>query len=386
MADPFPAQHVRYPKMATSTVKMALPAEWESDKVAAVRPRKGGRGAAAWADALRAAKRTRKKGLRGVWVVTEKLHGANLCLVAERGAGGVRAARRGGFLDFGREEFFGCAPVVEAASGPARRALEWAAENCADGGAGVTAVRVYGELVGGAYPHPDADAPPEGHMKPVQREVYYSPGLRFVAFDILVERGGGEPARFLDCDDFYAAAAACGLECALPLLAGPLRDALAHTTEFATRQPAAWGLPPIDGNLAEGVVVRSAVRVEPARVRGEERRSPWRAIFKRKSPGFLECARVGVARATLGGVLEAAVACVTPHRVASTVGKLGSGVPAARLARAVADDVLQDLAAGEAVPGGAEAWRALPKAARGEVERALLKRCEGAVAGGAAAL
>jgi len=43
---------------------------------------------------------------------------------------------------------------------------------------------VYGELYGGAYPHPSVFAVPD--LIPVQRGVWYSPQLSFLAFDLLL--------------------------------------------------------------------------------------------------------------------------------------------------------------------------------------------------------
>jgi hypothetical protein len=54
-------------------------------------------------------------------------------------------------------------------------------------------MQVFGELYGGRYPHPEVDHGSAEQRKPVQAGIYYSPTLRFIAFDVRVEGASGPP-------------------------------------------------------------------------------------------------------------------------------------------------------------------------------------------------
>src|SRR5437016_8038652 len=82
------------------------------------------------------------------WVVTEKLHGANLALLSDGDE--VRAAKRKALLEPG-DEFFGWQAIVARFADPIRALAK--AALAAD--AAAISVIVYGELFGGGYPHPD---------------------------------------------------------------------------------------------------------------------------------------------------------------------------------------------------------------------------------------
>lgn len=181
---------------------------------------------------------------RGDWVATEKIHGGQLVLGYDGGT--LHVGKRKAWLR-PDEAFFGWQLLRDRFQAAAEAAL-------ARGGA---AVRIFGELYGGAYPHPDMPAAPG--MAPVQTGVWYSPTVRYALFDVL----GGD-GRFLPYAEVAAVAAAGGLD-VVPLLARGSRTSLdAVPVRFPTRVPALLGLPPIDGNLAEGVVLRPDSPMTPA--------------------------------------------------------------------------------------------------------------------------
>ena len=100
---------------------------------------------------------------RCAWLMTEKIHGANLCLMT-RGAE-VRAAKRKALLR-PDEPFFNVQEVVAIAQRPLSALFAHMRAQDAE----VVGVAVYGELYGGHYPHPEV-APREG-LEPVQTGVY----------------------------------------------------------------------------------------------------------------------------------------------------------------------------------------------------------------------
>jgi len=102
---------------------------------------------------------------RGVWVASEKVHGANLCIGSDGTA--IEVAKRRAVLAPG-EPFF----AHERALGPLVAGVRRLARAL-----DAAWVLIYGELFGGHYPHP-AVASVDG-VAPVQTGVYYAPDIRF---------------------------------------------------------------------------------------------------------------------------------------------------------------------------------------------------------------
>ncbi|GIJ65236.1 hypothetical protein Voc01_001530 [Virgisporangium ochraceum] len=180
----------------------------------------------------------------GDWIATEKIHGGQLVLGYDGGA--LHVGKRKAWLR-PDEAFFGWQLLRDRF----QVAVEAALTRC--GGE----VRIFGELYGGAYPHPDVPAAPG--MAPVQTGVWYSPTVRYALFDVL----GGD-GRFLPYAEVAAVATAAGLD-VVPLLARGSRTSVdAVPVRFPTRVPQVLGLPELAGNLAEGVVLRPDGPMTPA--------------------------------------------------------------------------------------------------------------------------
>ncbi len=296
-------------------------------------------------------------GSGGEWLVTEKVHGANFSVVLARGARpgappSVAFAKRTGVLDE-RDDFYSVRSSGLAAELAAAAPALWEAAAAA-GRDELVGLQLFGELFGGHYPHADVAA--ATGLAPVQRGVWYCPELRFLGFDLRVETAAGE-RRFLDFADAAACCAAARVPFAQPRATGSLAACLEYPIEFESGVPALFGLPPIAGNFAEGVVVR------PAR----EPKASDRGLFKRKIPQFSETryANNGWRDAKRGGGGGAAggggpsdeeihgfeiLARVTPPRLAAVMSKLGRVTPdeperCRELLRAFKADVREDLAA-----------------------------------------
>jgi Rnl2 family RNA ligase len=208
------------------------------------------------------------------WIVTEKIHGANFCMVTDGVA--IRAAKRKAFLEPG-EDFFGHETVV-AELGPSMRRL-FAMAHAHD--ASVVRVLVYGELFGGGYPHPDVA--PDPSVEPIQTGVWYAPGLRFSAFDLGLVRDGGDARSYAAHDDASALFGQVGIAYTTPLFRGAHADAVSFPLGFETTIPATLGLPALGPtNKAEGVVLK------PARTVLLRDGRAVRPVVKRKIPEFAE--------------------------------------------------------------------------------------------------
>ncbi|MEM9188245.1 MAG: RNA ligase family protein [Myxococcota bacterium] len=205
------------------------------------------------------------------WVATEKLHGANLCIRVA--ASGVRVGKRRGWLA-DNDDFFD----YRSAVGALLPELQYLRRSCLSSRtAEHEAIRVYGELVGGAYPHPEVFEVPGVHA--VQTGVHYCPDIRFVAFDVALEM----PTElvFLPFNDAEAALRDAGVPVVPRLGVGRFSDLLALPVEFATHLPNVFGLPPLEENFAEGLVIRPWKRAADAPI-------AHRMMLKRKTPRFSE--------------------------------------------------------------------------------------------------
>ncbi|KAG8471037.1 hypothetical protein KFE25_009458 [Diacronema lutheri] len=256
------------------------------------------------------------------WVVTEKLHGANFSVLFD----GARArfAKRSGVLT-DTEDFF------SFRSRKLDRRLDLLVKALWNTFAGeVSAITVFGELLGGQYDH--ADVPAIDGLAPVQCGVWYAPDLVFVAFDVAVSRDDG-PQVFLDFALAYERCTSAGFLFAEPLSIGPYGACVSREIHFRSTLPARLGLPKLaEPNLAEGVVIRPML----------ESRSPAeRQLVKRKIPEFSESQYVngGWKSGRAGGAPTAAecsledmlryelLANVTAQRLANAVSKQGRTDP-----------------------------------------------------------
>lgn len=196
------------------------------------------------------------------WVATEKLHGAQVVVACDGEL--VKFGKRKAWLDED-ERFFGW-QLLRVELDAAIRAMHAALSR--------TRIYVYGELHGGGYPHADVEALPG--LSPVQTGIWYTPTLRFAAFDLLVV--DGEDERFLAHAELEALAGAAELP-VVPLLGrGPRRELVQLPVRYPSRVPEQLGLPPLPNNVAEGFVLKPERELAP----GD------RPVVKHKIPEFCD--------------------------------------------------------------------------------------------------
>jgi Rnl2 family RNA ligase len=262
----------------------------------------------------------------GSWVALEKLHGAQLVVAVQGGR--VHFGKRKTWLAE-EDAFFGW-QLLRMPLGDAARRMARAV------GAEGDCVYFYGELVGGQYPHPDVPAVPG--MTPVQTGIWYAPDLRWAPFDILVARSDEDEGVLLSHREVELTVQDAGLVPPPVIRRGTRSDMEAVPTRAQTRYPALLGLPPIAGNVAEGLVIKSELRSAPSQ----------RASFKRKIEEFNE-ARFDESEAwdphqrlSLESLTAWAERLVNPARIASALSKWGRG-DAAQVLDEVVLDVRVDL-------------------------------------------
>jgi Rnl2 family RNA ligase len=203
------------------------------------------------------------------WVVQEKVHGANTSFLCDGTE--VKMAKRTSmlaedeaFYDF-RELLERYTPKVLSLFG--RIKAEYPE---------VKSISVFGEMFGGRYPHKDVKA--EKSIMLIQKGVFYTPAHEFYGFDIyLFEEEAG---RFLPVDDVNRLFEAEGFFYAKTLFRGLLKDALKYPNAFQSTIPRGLGLPDIEDNICEGVVIRPVV---PMYLRNGSR-----VLIKSKNERFAE--------------------------------------------------------------------------------------------------
>jgi Rnl2 family RNA ligase len=274
----------------------------------------------------------------GPWVALEKLHGGQLVVACDGDA--VHVGKRKAWLA-ADAPFFGWQLLAgELAAGA--RAIARAT--------GAAQTVLFGELIGGGYPHPEV--PPVPGLSPVQTGIWYTPALAWVAFDALDAAGDDDDGELLAHAELEALAAAAGVRTPPRLARGTRAELEGAPVRFATRVPAWFGLPALEGNLAEGIVLKPDARCAPE----------GRPVIKRKLPEFdddrfregdgWDPGRLGEAD-LLAWIDRLVGPLVGPARLASARSKVGAD-PAA-IADEVALDVAIDL--GLAFRG---AWAQLP--------------------------
>ena len=179
------------------------------------------------------------------WSVTEKGHGSNISAVASGSKfdqGSLYLAKRSGKIG-NNSEFYGADKAWEKNSVKIKQLFSYLYKS----GQVKSEVQLYGELIGGKYEkcsHKEIEGPQ------VQKEVQYTPKKEFYFFDLMIDGKYVPVAMFNDLMEKF------GLFYAKPLFTGSFEDCLAYSNEFQTTIPSHYGLPEIEGNICEGIVIK----------------------------------------------------------------------------------------------------------------------------------
>jgi Rnl2 family RNA ligase len=179
------------------------------------------------------------------WVVTEKVHGANFSFVYE--AEKLHFAKRKDYLTW-QDDFFAFQSVVVRLEQQILSLFEAIATRIK-----AEKIVIYGEIFGGSYPHKQVLAVAD--IQAVQTGVYYCPNIEFCGFDIAISEESGNKY-YLDYQDVVSYFSEFGIFYARPLFIGKLNDVLDFDTHINSTIPAQFGLPELDKNLIEGVVIK----------------------------------------------------------------------------------------------------------------------------------
>lgn len=275
------------------------------------------------------------------WVVTEKIHGANFCIITDGTKVGF--AKRKELLS-PDEDFFGFHSIRKLLREQTLSIYHTLHHNDSS----IVTVAIYGELFGGEYPHPEV-MEIEG-FQGIQTGVYYSPKICYCAFDIALECGAPKGRVYLDYDLGLKLFRDVGMFYSQSLFMGKYEDALAYNIKFNSTIPGLLGLPKLPrDNLAEGVVIKPAKAIYLDTPKGKVR-----PIFKRKINLFAEDSRFHQAekwsysyyKPRETDINEQLLSLVTPTRLDNVISKLGRVVinnPSKKklLVESFIDDVLE---------------------------------------------
>lgn len=188
-----------------------------------------------------------------IWDVTEKVHGANCCIITN--GNDTKFAKRSGIVKDG-ENFFNYEKVLEEFRPKIINAFNYIKKKYEANETIIDLVQFYGELFGGAYPHPDV--PRNSQFNSVQKGLYYAPCQSFYGFDIaIVYKSPEKEGRFwLNPDEMADVFEKNNIFYSKSLFRGTLDECLEFNNAFQSNIPTWLGLPPIEDNICEGVVFK----------------------------------------------------------------------------------------------------------------------------------
>ena len=181
----------------------------------------------------------------GMWTASEKIHGANMSMWYDGQE--MRVAKRSGFFNHLSPKAFYSFDYVEFNEYlPKMQKLYKLCEDMFV--TPLDIITVCGEWFGGGYPHQDVPKSPQASR--VQRGIFYSPKNEFSAFDLKI----GE--RYVDVDIYEPLLIEAGFSVCETFFRGTFEDCLELSNEFETTIPEKYGLPKIEDNICEGIVIK----------------------------------------------------------------------------------------------------------------------------------
>tara|TARA_R110000851_G_scaffold208585_1_gene361057 strand:- start:369 stop:1418 length:1050 start_codon:yes stop_codon:yes gene_type:complete len=249
---------------------------------------------------------------KGLYVVQEKIHGANFAIYVDES--GVKYAKRSGFID--NLTSFYRADIIAEKYGEKVQELfdifnkDYKTMSEKQGLAYFSPkLSIHGEIYGGSYPHKDVDVVKD--IKSVQKGVFYSPEVEFIAFDMKVD------GDYVDLNIMNDVLDMLKIPRLHVLKEGTLKECLEYPNEFNSNL---HGLPELEDNTCEGVVIKS---IAPDRMPNGDR-----YILKNKNAKWSEKGKKGPVTvkelpAHVIPFVETAVSYINENRLRNVLSKIG---------------------------------------------------------------
>lgn len=217
------------------------------------------------------------------WVAQEKIHGCNFSATTDGDM--IKWGSRTSYLgDGGLSGFNNSVVATSKYAGNVMQLFSELKAMYPD----LKHIQVLGELFGGIYPGLQLPH----RYKAIQKGVHYTPDIEFMVFDIklglppllstaeeIKSTDNTKYDNFMNPDDVIRHCRSAGLRALDVLHRGTLSEMLQLNASFQTTIPDLFGLPTLDGNAAEGYVIKPVISVATDR---------GRIILKHKNPKFAE--------------------------------------------------------------------------------------------------
>jgi Rnl2 family RNA ligase len=176
------------------------------------------------------------------FIVQEKVHGANFSFYTDGEM--IKIAKRSDFI-LPDEVFYNAQTVAEKHFEKVFNAFEMVKVKFPE----TKFIIIFGELFGGNYNHPEVNRVKDAIK--VQKGIDYGPENDFYAFDIKING-----TDYLDVETANEIFEKNGFFFAKPLFKGCLEEALQFPNEFNSLIPEWLGLPALEKNICEGVIIK----------------------------------------------------------------------------------------------------------------------------------
>ena len=247
------------------------------------------------------------------YVVQEKVHGANCCFVTDGKI--VNLAKRTGFIETD-EKFYNYEELLDRYTDKVVGMFHQLKKVYPE----TENILIYGEMFGGRYPHPDVKNDPK--IMCIQKGVFYCPKHEFYAFDLYIK--GNEGGRYLSVNEANIFFESADFLYAKTLFQGTLEECLKYPNDFQSLIAQWLGLPAIEDNICEGIVIKPE---KPVYLRNGSR-----LLLKSKNSKFAEKKSVKKRQPTaeeplyskeLTDLLPVTEEYVTENRLNNVVSKIG---------------------------------------------------------------
>ncbi|MBW1970940.1 MAG: hypothetical protein JRF45_13320 [Deltaproteobacteria bacterium] len=178
----------------------------------------------------------------GEFVVQEKAHGANLSFWYD--GKDLKSAKRSGFI---KDDFYDYKPV----EGKNRERVKHLYAILKEEGCDFSELAVYGELIGGTYPHKDVEK--DISATRIQKGIFYTPHNEIYVIDTAID------GQLLDVDKFNQVMEKAGFLYAKTIFRGTFEECLKYSNSFPSQISVWLGLPELEDNICEGVVIKPVI-------------------------------------------------------------------------------------------------------------------------------
>jgi len=179
----------------------------------------------------------------GIWLVTEKVHGANFSIRYD--GSNFYCGKRTDWIVDTDNSFYNYTDIrdrhinrIKGLYNHLKNDLKYDFDT----------LTLYGELCGGNYPHPEVKRDPKATK--VQDGIYYSPYNEFYVFDMMLDD------EYINYNIAEVALTEFSFLYATILWAGTLEECLEYKNIFQTTIPKQLDFPDIENNNCEGVVIK----------------------------------------------------------------------------------------------------------------------------------